>query len=130
MKVLSTTRDGQRADATTMPGWRRGVVIVYALFTIAMGLVLVVSSGLSAVGLAQGVFWLALAIALILNNPKGPTLVWVMVVLSGLGTLMRGLIPIEIAVMALNAWFAVWYARLMKPATLKAGGASALASGE
>jgi hypothetical protein len=101
-------------------GWRRGLVVAYALFTAAMALLLV----LGAVGgapvttsLAQATFWFVVAYALIRNHPKAPTLVWVLVVLSGLGTLMRGLIPLEILAFGLNLWFAVWYGRAVKGAT-------------
>src|SRR5438105_3548026 len=84
----------KKVTAAANAGWRRGVVVGYALFTIAMGLRLVAGSGLSAVGVAQGAFWFALGIALIVNYPKAPMLVWMLVVISGLGTLMRGLVPI------------------------------------
>ena len=101
-----------------MSGWRLGLVIAYALFTVAMGLLLVVAAlgagGPLAVSLVQAVFWFALAYALVWNHPKAPTLVWVLVVLSGVGTLMRGLRPIEILALGLNVWFAVWYGRAVK----------------
>ena len=83
-----------------MSGWRRSFVVAYALFTVAMGLLLVVAGlgagGSLATSLVQAVFWFALAYALIWNHRKAPTLVWGLVVFSGLGTLMRGLRPIEI----------------------------------
>jgi len=100
-------------------GWRRVLITGYALLTVAMGLWLVVaafgSDGSPVTAVAQAAFWLALAVALFQNHQKAPTLLWVLVVLSGLGTLLRGLRPIEIMAWGLNLWFTIWYNRSVKP---------------
>lgn len=94
-------------------GWNRGLVLVYAAFTALMAILLLFGavagtmSRLAAV--AQSAFWLALAYGLTSGDRRTVALLWVLVVASGLGTLLRGLVPLEILAWFLNLGFTLWY---------------------
>ena len=98
--------------------WKRVLVVAYALFTGAVALLFVMAAFGGArnfaTSLIQASFWLAIAIALLQKDKTAPTLLWVLVGVSGLGMLMRGLVPLDMLFFGLNLWFTIWYGREVK----------------
>lgn len=61
--------------------------------------------------LAQGLLFTAAGLAIIRRKKIAVTLVWVVTVLAGLGTLFRGFTPVDLALWLLQLWLATWYAK-------------------
>jgi zinc-ribbon domain len=64
-----------------------------------------------AAAVSQGLIWLATGIAIVQKRKIAMVLVWVVTVMAGLGTLLRGLIPVEIVVWLLTLWLAFWFSK-------------------
>jgi hypothetical protein len=57
----------------------------------------------------QGLVLLATGIAVLMRNAKATALVWAVTILSGLGVVLRGIIPVDFLLWLLQFAFALWY---------------------
>jgi hypothetical protein len=59
--------------------------------------------------LPQGLLYLAAGLAVLKRRRIAVNLVWALTILSGLGVLLRGLVPIDILFWIASLWIAKWY---------------------
>lgn len=62
--------------------------------------------------ISQGLLFLAAGFAILFKKKSATTLVWVTVILGGIGTIARGLVPLDILGEIATVIFALWFQRI------------------
>jgi hypothetical protein len=58
----------------------------------------------------QGLFFLATGLAILKRRGIAVTLVWAVTVLNGLGVIVRGFVPLDVALWLAQLGIAIWFA--------------------